>query len=288
MRRARTPQELWAIRTALLGAEELPLGDFRKTYRTAKSDKARLSVIRTFLEIAPHHPGLRRRLFALLEATGEKESLLDEVRKARQDPLADATVLADGAAALRRAGLEAEARRAYGELVERAPNDPSVRAFLGDRLRAEGWPHDAHAAYAALEELATDEPATLLRLALAHAQADRFDISSRILQRLASTGGRSGDPLLATLGVHVAATQIARHLAAKDLPAADRDRLSRRALELPWTRPATIVLISTPRLLHPVETLVSRGPQNTREERKPDVHAPTLGVQCVTCVGVLS
>ena len=48
-------------------------------------------------------------LFALLESTGEKESLLDEVRKARQDPLADATVLADGAAALRRAGLEAEA-----------------------------------------------------------------------------------------------------------------------------------------------------------------------------------
>ena len=88
--------------------------------------------------------------------------------------------------------------------------------------------HGNHRLHRALEELATDEPATLLRLALAHAHADRFDISSRILQRLASTGGRSGDPLLAPLGVHVAATQIARHLAAKDLPAADRDRLSRR------------------------------------------------------------
>jgi Flp pilus assembly protein TadD len=278
MRRARTPQELWAIRTELLGDEVLPLGDFRKAYRAATNDKARLGVVRTFLKIAPHHPGLRRRLFALLEATGEKESLLDEVRKARQDPLADATVLADGAAALRRSDMEEEARRAYGELVERAPNDPSVRAFLGDRLRAEGWPEDAYAAYAKLEELAADEPATLLRLALAHAQANRFDISSRMLQRLATTGGRSGDTILGTLGSHLAATQLARHLAAKDLPQADRDRLSRRALELPWSRPATVVLISTPRLLHPMETLILRGPRDVREERTPDVNAPTLGL----------
>ncbi len=278
MRRARTPQELWSIRTALLGDEQLPLGDFRKAYRAAGTDKARLAVVRSFLEIAPHHPGLRRRLFALLEATGEKESLLDEVRKARQDPLADATVLADGAAALRRAGMEDEARRAYGELVERAPSDPSVRAFLGDRLRAEGWPQDAQAAYTALEQLAADEPATLLRVALAHSQANRFDISSRILHRLASTGGRSGDAVLASLGVHLAATQITRHLAAKDLPEADRDRLTRRVMELPWPRPATVVLVSTPRLLHPVEAFVTRGPRDVREERKPDVHAPTLGL----------
>lgn len=278
MRRARTPQELWALRTALLGDESLPLGDFRKAYRAARTDQARLEVVRTFLKIAPHHPGLRRRLFALLEATGEKQSLLEVVLEARQDPLADATVLADGAAALRRAGMEDEARRAYGELVERAPFDPSVRAFLGDRLRAEGWPQDAYAAYAALEDLAADEPATLLRLALAHAQAGRFDISSRMLQRLAATGGRSGDAVLGSLGAHVAAAQIARHLAAKDLDQADRDRLSRRALELPWPRPATVVLVTSPRLLHPLEVLVQRGPKGVREERKPDVHAPTLGL----------
>jgi hypothetical protein len=187
-------------------------------------------------------------------------------------------VLADGAAALRRAGLEQEARRAYGELVERAPRDPSVRAFLGDRLRAEGWPRDAYAAYVALEELAADEPATLLRLALAHSQADRFDISSRILQRLSATGGRSGDPLLAKLGTHLAATQVARHLASTDLSKEDRERLTRRALELPWPRPATVVLVSSPRLLHPIEVSVLRGPRDVREERKPDVAAPSLGL----------
>ena len=278
MRRAHTPQELWSIRTALLGDEKLPLGEFRKAYRAATNDKARLGVVRTFLEIAPHHPGLRRRLFALLEATGEKDTLLDEVRKARQDPLADATVLADGAAALRRAEMEDEARRAYGELVERAPRDPSVRAFLGDRLRAEGWPQDAYAAYAALDDLAQDQPATLIRLALAHAQAQRFDISSRMLQRLAATGGRSGDTVLGTLGAHLAATQIARHLAQKDLPQADRERLARRALELPWSQPGTVVLITSPRLLHPIETRLERGPREVREERSPDVNAPTLGL----------
>jgi len=230
------------------------------------------------MRLAPHHPGLRRRLFALLEATGEKDALLDEVRRARQDPLADATVLADGAAALRRAGFEREARRAYGELVERAPRDPSVRAFLGDRLRAEGWPDDAYAAYAALEGLSPDQPATVLRLALVHEQADRVDISSRMLRRLAATGGRSGDTLLGQLGAHLAATQIARHLADPDLPKADRERLVRRSLELPWPRPAALVVVSTPRLFHPVEAVIVRGPREVREEREPDVRAPTLGL----------
>ena len=278
MRRAESPRELWAIRTELIGDEQLPVGTFRKQYRAAATNEARLDVVRKFMLVAPHHGALRRRLFALLEATGKKEALLTEVAQARQDPLADATVLADGAAALRRASYEKEARRAYGELAERAPEDPSVRAFLGDRLRAEGWAEDASAAYAALEELVPDDAATTLRVALAHTDAKRYDIAARMLTRLAQTGGRTGDSTLADLGARIAAAQMATLLATTTLSPDDRERLSRRALEIPWSQPGAVILVRTPRLLRPVEVRLMRGPKDARDERTPDVEAPTLGI----------
>src|SRR5206468_7850521 len=134
-------------------------GVFRKQYAAAKDDAGRLAVVRRFLAIAPHDARLHRRLFALLEALGQKQPLAEEVRRLRRDPFADAGLLADGASALRRIGDEAEARRAFGELAERAPGDPWARAFLGDRLRNEGWFDDAAQAYAVLEQLMPGDPA---------------------------------------------------------------------------------------------------------------------------------
>ena len=69
----------------------------------------------------PHDGSLRRSLFALLEAVGQKDALLQAVVEARDDPFADAGLLADGASALRRMGRDEEGQRAFGELVERAP-----------------------------------------------------------------------------------------------------------------------------------------------------------------------
>jgi Flp pilus assembly protein TadD len=278
MRRARDPRELWAVRLALVGDEKLPIPAFRKQYRAAGDNAARLAVVHKFLRIAPHDAALRRRLFVLLEATGKKDALVAEVLRARQDPLSDAALLAEGAAALRRAGFEAEARRAYGELVERAPRDPAARAYLGDRLRAEGWFDDATFAYAALEDLAPDEPATTLRLALSHAGARRLDVTTRMLSRLAVTGGRAADTQLGELGARLEAVLLADALASAELPAADRDRLARQTLEIPWQRAGAIVLVRTPRLLRPVEAVVQRGPANARETMTPDLTAPGLGI----------
>ncbi len=168
------------------------MGIFRKRYAAAPDDAARLAVVRRFLGLAPHDARLRRRVLALLEALGMKQALADEVRRVRRDPFADAGLLADGAAALRRLGDEAEARRAFGELAERAPGDPWARAFLGDRLRNEGWFDDAAQAYAVLDQLVPDDPAAILRLALAHAGAGRLDLAVRLLARVAQTGGRGG------------------------------------------------------------------------------------------------
>ena len=138
----------------------------QKRYRAAGSDDARLAVVRKFLSIAPHDSFLKGRLIALLEAQGKKEQLAEEARRVRLDPFASAQVLADVASALLRLGEQDEARRTFGELGERAPADPWARAFLGDRLRNEGLFDDASQAYAALAELATDEPAGVLRSCL--------------------------------------------------------------------------------------------------------------------------
>ncbi len=282
MRRARDPRELWAVRLALIGDEKLPLGEFRKQYRAAANDEARLAVVRKFLPIAPHDNALRRRLFALLEATGQKEALLNEVATARQDPLADATLLADGAAALRRVGYESEARRAYGELAERAPDDPAVRAYLGDRLRAEGWYDEATATYQALEELAPDEPATLLRLALADAGAGRLDIATRMLTRLAQTGGRTGDERASEMGTQLGALLVIEAAAKQGLGADTKALLLRRAVEFPWPKAETVVLVRTPRLLHPIEAKLVRGPAAARDERKAEGDMPTVGLYSFT------
>jgi len=79
----------------------------------------------------------RRRLLALLEKLGQRGALVLAINRIRLDPFADAGLLAAGASALRRAGQDMEGRRAFGELVERAPGDPWTLAFTGDRLRAE-------------------------------------------------------------------------------------------------------------------------------------------------------
>jgi len=278
MRRARDPRELWAVRLALVGDEKLPVGEFRKQYKAATSNEARLAVVRRFLLIAPHDNGLRRRLFALLEATGQKEALVSEVMAARQDPLADAALLADGAAALRRVGNEAEARRGYGELAERAADDPAVRAYLGDRLRAEGWFDEATTAYQALEALAPDEPSTLLRPALAHAGAGRLDIATRMLARLARTGGRSGDDGAAQMATQLGAMLVVEASVRQRVGADMRAQLLRRALEFPWPHAATIVIVRTPRLLHPVQVALLLGPSDARERREPEGSMPALGL----------
>ena len=278
VRRARTPEELRQVKRALLGDERLPEKAFRKRYRDAVSDDARLAVVRRFLAVAPHDPRLRLRLVALLEGLGLKQELADEVRRVRRDPFAEASVLAEGASALRRIGDEAEARRAFGELAERAPADPWARAFLGDRLRNEGWFDDAAAAYAVLEQLLPEDPATVLRLALAHAGAGRLDVAQRMLARVAQTGGRTGDGQLGELAGRVAAALLAEARAKEGIAPEDADRLARAALELPLPPTSTVVLVRGPAGAAPVEAVLVRGPKEAREERRPEIAAPAIGV----------
>ncbi len=281
LRRASTPAELSAVQAALLAGERLPAGAFRKQYLKATDDTARLAVVRRFLTIAPHDARLRRTLLLLLEALGKKDELVEQARLYRQDPFTGAVLLADIAAALRRAGDELEARRAYGELAERAPDDPWVRAFLGDRLRNEGWFDDATLTYEALEELLPGDAATGVRLALAHAGKGRLDVAHRTLARVAQTGGRAGDTLLGDLATLVAHAFLAEARAATTTSAPDRERLTRAALSLPLADAGPVLLVRGPAGSVPIDVTLLRGPKDKLEERAADLSSPSIGVHAV-------
>ncbi|MBK8251603.1 MAG: VWA domain-containing protein [Polyangiaceae bacterium] len=281
LRRAATPYDLQRVTSALLAGERLPVGAFRKQYQKASDDSGRLAVVRRFLTIAPHDARLRRTLLLLLESLSKKDELIEQARIYRQDPFTDAVLLADIAAILRRAGEEAEARRAYGELSERAPDDPWARAFLGDRLRNEGWFDDATLAYEALEDLLPGDAATGVRLALAHAGSTRLDVAQRMLARVAQTGGRAGDVSLGEIGGYVAHALLAENAAKQGVSDTDRDRLIRTALALPFPDSGAVVLVRGPAGSVPLNVSLVRGPKEAPETRAPDLSAPSIGLMAM-------
>lgn len=61
-----------------------------------------------------------------------------------------------------------------------------------------------------------------------------------------------------------------------------RALLRRRVLEFPSPKAATVVLDRSPRLLHPVEATLVRGPKDGRDPRSPDVGLPALGILAFT------
>jgi Flp pilus assembly protein TadD/Mg-chelatase subunit ChlD len=280
VRRADTPQELSAIRLALLGDEHYPAKLFEDRYRAAATNEQRLAVVRKFLDLAPHDARLRGRLIALLEALGQKAVLTEEIRKIRLDPFADAALIADSAAALGRVGNDVESRRTFGELSERAPRDPWVRGFLGDRLRAEGRFDDAVAAYSVLEDLVPDDAGATLRLAIAHAEAGRTDLAERLFTRVLESGGRGGNRELSELSGFLAQVYAARSLAKPDteLASTDADELERMARELPREAGVPIVLARGISPSAVFSVTLERGPDAARESRKPDVGSDALGM----------
>jgi tetratricopeptide (TPR) repeat protein len=261
--------------------EDEPKIDFAldKAYRGAKSDDARLAVLRRFLRLAPHSPLGRRLLLSLLETSGDKAGLLEEIDHIRNDSFADAGLLAECASALRRLGLTDEGRRAFGELVERAPRDPWTLAYVGDRLRAEGLYEDALASYERLNEAMPEDPAVALRLALAHAGAGRLDVATRLLDRAAQTGGRGDDGRLGELSSIVSASLLATARSSK--PAPDTDALLvRRLAQTPLPDVQSVILVRTPLTDDPVQVSYARQ-EKDKDELPADLDASSMGLAAV-------
>lgn len=250
-----------------------------KAYRAAKTDDARLAVLRRFLRLAPHSPLGRRLLLSLLEARKDRGGLLDTIEQLRRDPFADAGLLAECASTLRRLGMDEEGRRAFGELVERAPRDPWTLGYVGDRLRAEGLYEDALAAYTRLDAAMPDDPAVALRLALAHAGAGRLDVATRLLDRVAQTGGRGDDGRLGELASVVSASLLAT--ARQKTPGPETDALLvRRLAQTPLPDVASVILVRTPLTDDKVEVSIARR-EADKDELPADLDASAMGLAAV-------
>ncbi len=250
-----------------------------KAFRAARTDEARLAVLRRFLRLAPHSPLGRRLLLSLLESTKSRGPLLETIEQIRNDVFADAGLLAECASILRRLGMDQEGRRAFGELVERAPRDPWTLGYVGDRLRAEGLYEDALAAYLRLDAAMPDDPAVSLRLALAHAGAGRLDVATRLLDRVAQTGGRGDDGRLGELASVVSASLIAK--ARQGAPGAETDALlARRLAQTPLPDVASVILVRTPLTDDNVEVVVARQLKD-KDELPADLDASAMGLAAV-------
>jgi len=267
------------VRRLLIGDEPKIDKALDKAYRAARTDEERLGLLRRFLRLAPHSPLGRRLLLSLLESMGKRDALLSEIDHVRTDPFADAGLVAAGASALRRLGLDDEGRRAFGDLVERAPRDPWTLAYVGDRLRAEGLYDDALAAYVRLDRAMPDDAGVELRLALAHAGAGRLDVATRLLDRVAQTGGRGDDGRLGELASVVSATLLTGAL--RSSPGADTDALLvRRLAQTPLPDVASLILVRTPPADNPVRVSMSREDAD-RDEESADLDAATMGLSAV-------
>jgi hypothetical protein len=186
-------------------------------------------------------------------------------------------LLADAASALHRIGSDAEARRTFGELGERAPRDPWVRGLLGDRLRSEGWFDDASETYATLEELVPGDARASIRSALAHVGAGRLDIAERLLTRVARSGGRAGSGDLGELSRQLGRVSAEAALGSTSRPPTPEEitRLRRVATDLTQGEPGSIVLVRAEPGGPELKVRLARADKSLRE---PDVAAASLGL----------
>jgi len=278
LRRVTTFQQLQQVSNWLTLDEPKIDDEFDRAYKQAGSNPDRLAVTRRFLRLAPHNGLARRRLLSLLEALGQKEALVAEIENLRAEPFADAGLLAQGASALRRIGLDAEGRRAFGELIERAPQDPWTLAYVGDRLRAEGMFDEAGAAYDGLARALPNDAGVTLRLALSHAGAGRLDVATRLLDRVAQTGGRGDDGRLGELASIAQAVLLAGARGTAD--AEVEAELERRLLRTALPDVQSVVMIQSAPADDPIEVSVVRA-NGEKVAQSADLDARELGVAAI-------
>jgi hypothetical protein len=177
-----------------------------------------------------------------------------------------------------------EGLRAFGEIVEFAPFDPSARRTLGDLYLAYGHFEEAAREYAALAWLTPGDPTALLRLARAEAGAGRIDEALRLEERVAeATAGRSSgrDPSAWARAAHALRLAQLRALARdkKDgVLAASLAARARSAGLYTYATPLFVALTSK----HPDRLLELSlvGPGDT-VPRRADVQGADVGIEAL-------
>ena len=175
--RVKTPAEARELHDAL-GLKSIDAGVLEKLLIDAKSPTDRAGKLRALVLSWPDDFALALKLLDALEDAADDDGARSLAKALRSRPDADARVrTAVGELYLRlgarattpehKATDEIEARRAFGEIVEFAPDDPIARRRLGDLLRAHGLYADAARQYETLARLAPDDAGVPLLLAAA-------------------------------------------------------------------------------------------------------------------------
>jgi tetratricopeptide (TPR) repeat protein len=198
--RVRTSDDLRKLHDAL-GLKSMDPGDLAKVIKDAKSSEDRATKLRALALAWPDDFALAMRLLDALEDSGDDAGARALGRTLRARPDADASLrTAVGELYLRlaarardplaKAADEDEARRAFGEIVEFAPDDPVARRRLGDLLRAHGWFDDATRQYETLARLAPDDGSVALLLASAAEGQGKLESAVKWSEK----AGAAGDP----------------------------------------------------------------------------------------------
>jgi hypothetical protein len=227
--RIRTPEEMRELHGAL-GLKTVDPGILAKLVSDTAEPAERAKKLRALLQQFPDDLLLSLELLNAYEDADDRGALRDHARKLRERPDADARVrtavgelylrLAERAAADEKALLVAEGRRAFGEIVEFAPEDPVARRRLGDLLLSHGFFAEAARQYETLAGLTPDDSKVLLLRAQA---AEGQGLLEEAL-KWAEKGGASGAPDGSSGAAVTARALAATHLAWARSAAADGKR----------------------------------------------------------------
>jgi len=212
--RVRTADEMRDLHRAL-GLRSIDTTTLAKLLSGARLPADRAAKLRGLVREWPDDFALALLLLDALEDAGDADGARDLGKRLRARPDADARLrTAVGELFLRlasrakgpeeKASDEAEARRAFGEIVEFAPDDPVARRRLGDLLRSHGWYEEAARQYETLARLTPDDPAVYLLLASAAEGVGKLEEAVKWTEK----AGASGAPDMAQ-----GAAQTARALA---------------------------------------------------------------------------
>jgi tetratricopeptide (TPR) repeat protein len=187
--RAKTATQIRELHEAL-GLDFVDPDILTKTIAQAKDPAALVNKLRGLRERFPDDLVLGLRLLDALEDANDLSGTRTLARELRARSDADAAVrTAVGELYLRladrtdeqdeKSAALAEARRAFGEIVEFAPTDPVARRRLGDLLRAHGWYAEARRQYETLAELTPDDASVALLVAAAAQGEGRLEEAVR-------------------------------------------------------------------------------------------------------------
>lgn len=175
--RIKTAQQMRELHAAL-GLKTMDSTLLEKLLEQTKDPGERAAKLRALTRDWPDDFRLALLLLDALEDSGDLAGAADYAERLRARPDADAHVRTSiGELYLRMSAADKDAkakaeheelaRRAFGEIVEFAPDDPVARRRLGDLLRAHGWHAEARRQYETLATLTPDDPSVALLLSAA-------------------------------------------------------------------------------------------------------------------------